>query len=51
MANNKIVWILLYPSTRIQPSVIAAATDLGLLEYVALHRSRFQEGSYITVAI
>ena len=41
MANNKIVWILLYPSARIQPSVIAMATDVDLLVYVALHRSRF----------
>ena len=41
MTNNKIVWISLYPSARIQPSVIATTTDVGLLEDVALHRSKF----------
>ena len=39
MANNKIVKISLYTSARIQPSLIATVTDVGLLEYVALHKS------------
>ena len=51
MTNNKIVWSSLYPSARIQPSVIATITDVGLLEDVALHRSKFLEDSYNRVTI
>ena len=41
MANNKIVWILLYTSARIQLSVIATAINVSSLEYIALHKSKF----------
>jgi len=50
MTNNKIVWISINP-TRIQPSVVATATDVGLSEDIALHRSKFWEDSCFSVAI
>ena len=51
MTNSKIVWISPYPSARIQSSVIATATDVGLLEDVPLHRKKFLEDSCLRVAI
>ena len=42
---------MIYPSARIQPSVIATATDVGLLENIALHKNKFWKEPYIRAAI